>query len=207
MAVFDNDEKNISYALGMNMCEYISHLPIKIDVETFSKAFADFHKEGKFAFDNEEYRKYMTMFQQQAQEAGKAAIAEMAAKNIEIEKKFLAENGAKDGVKTTASGLQYQVISEGTGAKPTKDKKVRVHYTGSLIDGKVFDSSVQRGEPAEFGLTQVIAGWTEGLQLMSVGSKYRFFIPAELAYGDRGAPGAIPPCAALIFDVELLAIL
>ena len=122
MSAFDSDEKNISYALGMNMCEYISHLPLKIDVETFSKAFADFHKEGKFQFDNDEYRKYMTMFQQQAQEAGKAAIAEMAAKNIEIEKKFLAENGAKENVQTTDSGLQYEVITEGKGAKPGKTR-------------------------------------------------------------------------------------
>ena len=204
MALFDTDEKNISYALGMNMCEYISHLPIKIDVETFSKAFSDFHKEGKFAFDNDEYRKYMTMFQQQAQEAGKAAIAEMAAKNIEIEKKFLAENGAKDGVKTTASGLQYEVLTEGSGAKPGKTDMVKVHYTGSLLNGQVFDSSVQRGEPAQFGVHQVIPGWTEALQMMSVGSKYKLYIPARLAYGENGAGDRIPPNATLIFEVELL---
>ena len=204
MATFDNDEKNISYALGMNMCEYISHLPIKIDVETFSKAFSDFHKDGKFQFDNDEYRKYMTMFQQQAQEAGKAAIAEMAAKNIEIEKKFLAENGAKENVKTTASGLQYEVITEGKGAKPGATDMVKVHYTGSLLNGQVFDSSVQRGTPAQFGVHQVIPGWTEALQMMSVGSKYKLYIPARLAYGENGAGDRIPPNATLIFEVELL---
>ena len=204
MSAFDSDEKNISYALGMNMCEYISHLPLKIDVETFSKAFADFHKEGKFQFDNDEYRKYMTMFQQQAQEAGKAAIAEMAAKNIEIEKKFLAENGAKENVKTTDSGLQYEVITEGKGAKPGKTDMVKVHYTGSLLNGQIFDSSVQRGEPAQFGVRQVIPGWTEALQMMSVGSKYKLYIPARLAYGENGAGDRIPPNATLIFEVELL---
>ena len=204
MATFDNDEKNISYALGMNMCEYISHLPIKIDVETFSKAFSDFHKDGKFQFDNDEYRKYMTMFQEQAQEAGKAAIAEMAAKNIEIEKKFLAENGAKENVKTTDSGLQYEVITEGKGAKPGATDMVKVHYTGSLLNGQVFDSSVQRGTPAQFGVHQVIPGWTEALRMMSVGSKYKLYIPARLAYGENGAGDRIPPNATLIFEVELL---
>ena len=204
MATFDNDEKNISYALGMNMCEYISHLPIKIDVETFSKAFSDFHKDGKFQFDNDEYRKYMTMFQEQAQEAGKAAIAEMAAKNIEIEKKFLAENGAKENVKTTDSGLQYEVITEGKGAKPGATDMVKVHYTGSLLNGQVFDSSVQRGTPAQFGVHQVIPGWTEALQMMSIGSKYKLYIPARLAYGENGAGDRIPPNATLIFEVELL---
>ena len=204
MSAFDSDEKNISYALGMNMCEYISHLPLKIDVETFSKAFADFHKEGKFQFDNDEYRKYMTMFQQQAQEAGKAAIAEMAAKNIEIEKKFLAENGAKENVKSTDSGLQYEVITEGKGAKPGKTGMVKVHYTGSRLNGQIFDSSVQRGEPAQFGVHQVIPGWTEALQMMSVGSKYKLYIPARLAYGENGAGDRIPPNATLIFEVELL---
>ena len=146
----------------------------------------------------------MTMFQQQAQEAGKAAIAEMAAKNIEIEKKFLAENGAKENVKTTASGLQYEVITEGKGAKPGATDMVKVHYTGSLLNGQVFDSSVQRGEPAQFGVHQVIPGWTEALQMMSVGSKYKLYIPARLAYGENGAGDRIPPNATLIFEVELL---
>ena len=204
MAVFEKEADNVSYALGMNMCEYISHLPIKIEIEAFSKAFSDFHKEGKFQFDQDEYRKFMTMFQQQAQAAGEAAIAEMAAKNIEIEKKFLAENGAKENVKTTASGLQYEVLTEGTGVKPGKTDMVKVHYTGSLLNGQVFDSSVQRGEPAQFGVHQVIPGWTEALQMMSVGSKYKLYIPAKLAYGENGAGDRRPPNATLIFEVELL---
>lgn len=118
---------------------------------------------------------------------------------------FLSENALKEGVKVTESGLQYEVIKMGKGKKPAATDVVRVHYTGTLIDGTVFDSSVERGEPAEFGLNQVIAGWTEGLQLMPVGSKFRFYIPANLGYGDRQVPG-IPPYSTLIFDVELLSI-
>lgn len=119
---------------------------------------------------------------------------------------FLAANALKEGVITTESGLQYEVISEGKGAKPAATDRVKVHYTGTLLDGTVFDSSVERGEPIVFGLNQVIAGWTEGVQLMNVGSKYRFFIPYNLAYGERGAGQSIPPYATLIFEVELLGI-
>jgi FKBP-type peptidyl-prolyl cis-trans isomerase len=121
-------------------------------------------------------------------------------------KKFLEDNGKRSGVKTTASGLQYEILTEGSGAKPVATDKVKVHYTGKLIDGTVFDSSVERGKPAIFGLNQVIKGWTEGLQLMSKGAKYKFYIPSELAYGEKGAGEKIPPLAALIFDVELLEI-
>ena len=119
---------------------------------------------------------------------------------------FLAENKTKSGVLTTESGLQYQVVTEGKGAKPTAADKVKVHYTGTLLDGTKFDSSVDRGEPAEFGVGQVIKGWTEGLQIMPVGSKYIFWIPAELAYGEQGAGADIKPGAALKFEVELLEI-
>ena len=202
-----NDVEKMSYALGMNIAGNIAELPLEIDTASLVKALQTVLAQEKPELEQEDYAKYMQKFQQEVQSAGQKAMKAAADQNRAAGEEFLAANAKKEGVKTTASGLQYQVLTEGTGAKPTKDKKVRVHYTGSLIDGKVFDSSVQRGEPAEFGLTQVIAGWTEGLQLMSVGSKYRFFIPAGLAYGDRGAPGAIPPCAALIFDVELLAIL
>jgi len=120
--------------------------------------------------------------------------------------KFLEENALRDGVKVTESGLQYEVLREGKGAKPTAEQTVRVHYEGTLIDGTVFDSSYQRGEPIEFPLNGVIKGWTEGLQLMPVGSKYKLYIPYELGYGERGAGQSIPPYAALIFTVELLAI-
>lgn len=124
---------------------------------------------------------------------------------MEEGKKFLEENAKRDGVFTTASGLQYEILEEGEGAKPAgANARVTVHYEGRLTDGKVFDSSYKRNQPATFGLNQVIPGWTEGVQLMSVGAKYRFFIPPQLGYGSRGAGAAIPPDATLIFDVELL---
>ena len=117
---------------------------------------------------------------------------------------FLDENAKKDGVTTTASGLQYRVIEEGTGAKPGPTDKVTVHYAGKLVNGKEFDSSYKRGQPIDFPLNAVIAGWTEGVQLMQEGAKYEFVIPSQLGYGARGAPGAIPPNATLIFEVELI---
>ncbi len=126
--------------------------------------------------------------------------------NLEAGNAFLEENKSRDGVNTTASGLQYEVITEGTGPKPTADDRVRVHYHGTLIDGTVFDSSVDRGEPAVFGVTQVIPGWTEALQLMPVGSKWKIYLPSGLAYGERGAGADIGPNTALIFEVELLEI-
>ncbi|WP_077403417.1 FKBP-type peptidyl-prolyl cis-trans isomerase [Cellulophaga omnivescoria] len=119
---------------------------------------------------------------------------------------FLAENAKRESVKTTESGLQYEILTAGNGAKPTADDEVEVHYEGKLIDGTIFDSSIQREESIVFGVSQVIKGWTEALQLMPVGSKYRIYIPQELAYGERGAGGQIPPYAALIFDVELISI-
>jgi len=132
---------------------------------------------------------------------------EEALKNKEDGEKFLAENKTKDGVVTTDSGLQYIVLKEGSGVKPTSESRVKVHYHGTLIDGTVFDSSVDRGNPTEFGVTQVIKGWTDGLQIMAVGSKYIFFIPSDLAYGANPRPGGvIKPNATLIFDVELLGI-
>ncbi len=121
-------------------------------------------------------------------------------------KKFLEENAKKEGIQTTASGLQYEVLREGTGKKPGAVSTVEVHYEGRLIDGKIFDSSYQRKETISFPLNRVIPGWTEGLQLMSTGAKYRLYIPSELGYGARGAGGDIPPNAALIFDVELISI-
>ena len=202
-----NDIEKMSYALGMNIAGNLSELPIEIDTACLQRALRTVLAGEPAELPREEYAKYMQKFQQEVQQAGQKAVKQAAESNRAAGRDFLAANAKKEGVKTTSSGLQYQVLSQGTGPKPAKHQSVRVHYTGRLIDGKVFDSSVQRGEPAEFGLTQVIAGWTEGLQLMPVGSKYRFFIPAELAYGDRGAPGAIPPAAALIFDVELLEII
>ena len=150
----------------------------------------------------------MKMNPQQAQQYLQTYFVEAQAREAKKTKeegdKFLAENKTKEGVITTESGLQYKVEKEGTGAKPTATDKVKVHYTGTLLDGTKFDSSVDRGEPAEFGVGQVIKGWTEGLQIMPVGSKYIFWIPAELAYGERGAGQDIKPNSVLKFEVELL---
>ena len=138
--------------------------------------------------------------------AGIDFVMNMSTKAKEEGEKFLAENGKREGVKTTASGLQYEVLEATLGQKPKATDSVKVHYEGTLINGTVFDSSYKRGEPISFPLSGVIKGWTEGLQLMSVGSKFKFFIPYQLAYGERGAGGSIPPYAALIFTVELLGI-
>ena len=132
--------------------------------------------------------------------------AKKSAKAAEAELEYLAENSAKEGVITTESGLQYEVMNKGNGAKPTADNQVTVHYHGMLIDGTVFDSSVDRGEPAQFGVTQVIPGWVEALQLMSVGDKWKLTIPSSLAYGDKGAGGLIGPGETLLFEVELIGI-
>ena len=152
----------------------------------------------------------MKMTPQAAQQYLQTYFIEAQARESQASKaegeKFLAENKTKEGVITTESGLQYKVITEGKGAKPTTSDKVKVHYTGTLLDGTKFDSSVDRGEPAEFGVTQVIKGWTEGLQIMPVGSKYIFWIPSELAYGERGAGQDIKPNSVLKFEVELLEI-
>lgn len=132
--------------------------------------------------------------------------AEKGKVSAEAGKIFLAENAKKDGIQITASGLQYEIITDGTGEKPTAESTVSTHYHGTLIDGTVFDSSVERGQPAEFPVNRVIAGWTEALQLMPVGSKWRLFVPYELAYGEQGSGGTIGPCSTLIFEVELLEI-
>ncbi len=143
--------------------------------------------------------------EQEAKQRAKAAEMGKAAK--EAGEKYLAENAKKDGVIVLPSGLQYEVLTEGTGKQPKATDNVKCHYEGFLTDGTVFDSSVQRGEPAVFPLNGVIAGWTEGVQLMKEGAKYRFHIPYNLAYGEAGAAGAIPPYAALIFDVELIEVM
>ena len=198
----------LSYALGLGIGQQLSQMgTTNLSIEDFGNAIKDVIEGNELKLSNQEaqtivqefFRKQEEKLNDEKAEKGKAAKAEG--------EKYLAENAKKEGVVTLPSGLQYKVIKEGNGKKPKATDKVKCHYEGFLIDGKVFDSSIQRGEPAVFPLNQVIAGWTEGLQLMQEGAKYRFFIPYDLAYGANGAGGAIPPYAALVFDVELIEVL
>ena len=170
-----------------------------IDANAVAKAFNDVFEGKDLDISEEESMSILQEFFGKLQ-------AEKSAKANEAGKTYLAENAKKEGVTTTESGLQYEVIKSGTGAKPSQSDQVTVHYHGTLLDGTVFDSSVDRGEPASFGVTQVIKGWTEALQLMSIGDKWKLTIPSDLAYGDQGAGGMIGPGATLIFEVELLGI-
>ncbi len=190
----------LSYAVGMSMASNLMNSGLKnIDVDSFVKAFNDVMNNSTLDLEPQEANQILQDFFSKAQD-------QMLNKNIEEGKAFLEENSKKEGVTTLPSGLQYEVINEGTGEKPSATDSVKCHYHGTLLDGTVFDSSVQRGEPAVFGVSQVIKGWVEGLQLMPVGSKWRLFIPSDLAYGEQGAGSSIQPNSTLIFEVELLGI-
>lgn len=187
----------VSYALGMSIGHQLQQMSAtELNIDDFAQAIKDVFAAKAQLTDAEAQTAVQTFFQQKAEEQAAAAKAEG--------ENFLAENAKKPGVKTLPSGLQYEVLREGNGRKPTATDEVECHYEGTLINGQVFDSSYRRGETATFGLNQVIKGWTEGLQLMQEGAKYRFFIPYNLAYGEQGAGQSIPPYAALIFDVELI---
>lgn len=206
MNSFSDELEKLSYAMGMNMGEYLSHTPVEINREAALAGMRDFFA-GSARLSAEDYAAAMQTLRSRMQQAAQGQAEQLASANAAAEKKFMAENAARKEVSVTPSGLQYEVVKQGNGAKPSATDRVRVHYTGTFLDGREFDSSVRRGEPAEFGVNQVISGWTEALQMMPVGSRYRLYIPARLAYGERGAGQAIPPNAALIFDVELLDIL
>jgi FKBP-type peptidyl-prolyl cis-trans isomerase FklB len=179
----------------------------ELNIDDFTQAVKDVLAGNELKVKSSDAQRIVQEFFAAQEEKINKQRAEQGKAHKEAGEHYLAENAKKDGVVTLPSGLQYQVLKEGNGKKPTAKDSVKCHYEGFLIDGTVFDSSVQRGEPAVFGLQQVIAGWTEGLQLMQEGAKYRFFIPYRLAYGEGGAGASIPPYAALIFDVELIQVM
>lgn len=192
-----------SYGIGLQIGQQLVDSKLAVKAEAVAKGIYDALNQNPPALELNEVAKALQELQQQASE-----IAQAQFKQIEEEgKKYLEENAKKDSVKVTDSGLQYEVLVEGSGAIPTRQDQVRVHYTGTLIDGTVFDSSVNRGQPAEFPVNGVIAGWIEALSMMPLGSKWKLTIPHHLAYGERGAGASIPPFSTLVFEVELLDIL
>jgi FKBP-type peptidyl-prolyl cis-trans isomerase len=201
------EKEKVSYMVGMDVGGSLYQIKDEIDVDTLARAIADILGDREPAMTQEQAMEVRQAFMQRLQAEHASKQAEEASRNKAAGEAFLAENRTKPGVQTTASGLQYKVITEGKGRKPTESDQVKVHYTGTLIDGTKFDSSHDRGQPATFPLNGVIPGWTEGLQLMNVGSKYMLYIPSELAYGERGTPGPIGPNATLVFEVELLEII
>ncbi len=204
MIELKNDLDRMSYALALNMATSIRHMPVKLNYELFGEAVSELLKGGKPAITQAEYGEYMQKLQEELAKAEQASNADAAAA-LDEEKKFMEENGKKAGIITTASGLQYEILTPGKGGeRPGPKDVVRVHYEGKLLSGKIFDSSIQRGEPIEFPVNQVIPGWTEALQLMEIGSKFRLYIPSNLGYGAHGAGNVIPPNATLIFEVELI---
>ena len=193
--------KDISYAIGLSMASNLKSSGVdSLDIEYFTKGLKAILNDEEITISPEEVNNILNEYFGGLQKKAEGT-------NAETGKTFLAENKTKAGVIELPSGLQYSILTEGAGVKATAKNQVKVHYTGTLIDGTVFDSSVSRGEPATFGVTQVISGWVEGLQLMSKGAKYKFFIPSNLAYGAQGAGKAIGPHATLIFEVELLEIM
>jgi len=200
-----SDLEKQSYALGNNMGQGLKMAKLEFDRAQFNAGFYD-AIDGEQRMEDEEMQAAIVALQTAMQAKQMEAQQEQSAANKAAGEAYLASNAAVEGVTTTQSGLQYKVLQAAEGEKPTAEDVVTVHYEGRLIDGEVFDSSIQRGEPATFPLNGVIAGWTEGLQLMSVGSKWELTIPSELAYGERGAGAVIKPSSVLVFEVELLAI-
>ena len=190
-----------SYAIGLGIGQNLLSMGAQgINVEDFAQSIADVLNRKETAISHNEAREIVNKYFAELEE-------KMNAENIEKGKAFLAENAKKEGVVTLPSGLQYEVITEGNGKKPSATDRVKCHYEGTLIDGTLFDSSIKRGQPAVFGVNQVIKGWVEALQLMSEGSKWRLYIPSELGYGAQQAGEMIPPHSTLIFDVELIEVL
>jgi FKBP-type peptidyl-prolyl cis-trans isomerase FklB len=195
-----------SYSLGYQFGESLKGQGVDINLEIFASGIRDAFGGKEPQMSQEQIRATMMELQKRVMAARQKELKEKAAKNAEAGKKFLVENQKKEGIKTLPSGLQYKVLTEGTGKTPKAEDTVTVNYKGTLIDGTEFDSSYKRGQPATFQVKGVIKGWTEALQLMKEGSKWQLFIPPELAYGERGAGRDIGPNATLIFEVELLTI-
>ena len=212
-AGLESDLSKESYAVGANVGRSIAEPGIEIDLDAFLEGFKAAYNKQELAMTPEEIQTAMMSLQQKAMAAAEKKQAEVskemeaagAAAKTEGDA-YLAENAKKEGIKTTESGLQYKVVTEGDGPLPAATDTVKVHYTGTFINGEKFDSSVDRGEPATFGVDQVIPGWTEALQLMKVGSKWQLAIPSDLAYGPQGRGADMPPNSVLLFDVELLEI-
>ncbi len=197
----------VGQMVGADVGRSLTPIQDEIDMTVFLQAVRTLMASGKPLLSDAEMDQVRDAFSKRMDAREKTRLADAARKNAEAGSAFLAKNKTAKGVISTASGLQYMVLRQGSGARPRLTDKVRVHYQGQLLDGTIFDSSYQRGQPADFALGQVIAGWTEGLALMPVGAKYRLWVPASIAYGERGSPPSIGPNSALIFDVELLDVL
>jgi len=201
----ESTDQKVSYGMGLVLGERMKNDLPDLQMEQFLQGIEHGHQgdEEVSRMSREEIQEALMAYQQQLQEKETSQMEELAEKNSEAGEAFLAENAERDGVETTESGLQYEVLEEGDGEKPAESDRVKVHYTGELISGEVFDSSRERGEPVTFGLNQVIPGWTEGLQLMNEGSRVKLYIPSDLAYGPGGNQ-RIGPNETLVFDVELI---
>lgn len=201
----ESTDQKVSYGMGLVLGERMSNDLPNLQMDQFLEGIQHGHAGDEEAkrMSREEIQQALMAYQQQLQEEQTKQTEELANKNLEAGKTFLAENAKREGIETTESGLQYEVLQKGEGKKPAETDTVKVHYTGELLSGEVFDSSRERGEPVTFALNQVIPGWTEGLQLMSEGARYKLYIPSDLAYGP-GGNRAIGPNETLVFDVELL---
>lgn len=200
----DTPEQRLSYGVALGLGRNMANDGMTIDVDAFAAGLRDALSGAAQKLSDEDIQAEMVAFQQRIDAEREANSQALGQANAAAATVFLTENGAREGVLTTPSGLQYEVLEAGAGASPGADDRVQVHYRGTLLDGTEFDSSYARGEPVVFGVGQVISGWTEALQLMQVGAKYKLFIPSDLAYGAGGAGDLIGPNAALIFEVELL---
>lgn len=206
LAAPQSDEAKLSYSIGVTLGQSLEQDIDKLDIEAFTQAIEDVYAGEELQMSQEEMAQALTRFQEQKMAEQQAEAKKIAEANLAEGKKFLAANAEKEGVETTDSGLQYKVLKSGDGATPGPQDNVKVHYEGKLIDGTVFDSSYQRGEPVEFRVDQVIEGWQEALQLMSVGDTWMIYLPSDLAYGPAGTGGPIGPNEVLTFKVELLGV-